>query len=103
MSRYLRWIPVTERLPDEELAAHRAKFGAHEDVGVIVLIEGAAVPYHLYYNGSEFVTDNGDTYDITHWMELPPHPKDCLLSADLDANISANYEEIEVFILSGGH
>ena len=102
MAKYLRWIPVTERLPNEELVAYNEKYGEHECVGVIVLIKDAKVPYHLYWNGDYFVDENGEEYDVTHWMQMPPHPKDCLINMDLDEDISANYEEIEVLMLAGG-
>ena len=53
----LRWIPVTERLPD---------------IGIEVLIysedDGICMDY---YGGDSF-----GYYDVTHWMPLPEPPKE---------------------------
>ena len=52
----MRWIPVTERLPD---------------IGIEVLVysedDGVCVDY---YGGDSF-----GYYDVTHWMPLPKPPK----------------------------
>ena len=78
-----RWIPVTDRLPDQELAEFREKFGWDNDPEFLVMIKGAKVPTTLYYNEEgEFYsidTDGNDTYYVvTHWMSLPPAPKEVL-------------------------
>lgn len=60
-----RWIPVTERLP-EQLKEY------------IVMIKGATHPTTLYYeNFGEFWFDlsDGNEYVVTHWMPTPEPPK----------------------------
>lgn len=53
------WIPVTERLPEE-------------DVAVLTWGEQAVVLIDWHRNGKWFVADG-----VTHWMPLPQPPTDC--------------------------
>lgn len=52
------WIPVTERLPEENVA-------------VLTWGEQAVVLIDWHRNGKWFVTDG-----VTHWMPLPDPPKE---------------------------
>ena len=53
-----RWIPVTERMPEE-------------DVAVLTWGKQAVVLIDWHRNGKWFVTDG-----VTHWMPLPEPPKE---------------------------
>lgn len=92
--RYLKWISIDDRMPDKELENHKKRFLGEHEVGVIVMIKDAVVPYHLYYDGERFVDNGGDEYPVTHWMELPPAPKDCAINFDLEDDFKPCYEEL---------
>lgn len=94
--QYLKWVSVNDKLPDAELEEFKRRFPGEREVGVIVMIEGASVPNHLYYNGERFYDPWDDTfeYDVTHWMELPPAPKDCMVTPDLGDDFMPCYEEL---------
>ena len=55
-----RWIPVSERLPEE---GHK----------VLVLLTDGAISIDLIY-GNDFLYENW-VGDITHWMPLPKPPE----------------------------
>ena len=59
-----KWIPVSERLPEKSAY-------------YIVMIQGALLPTTLYYRRmqNEWVDDDSEYYNITHWMPLPQPPK----------------------------
>lgn len=94
--QYLKWVSVDDRLPDAELQEYKRRFPDEYEMGVIVMIEGALVPNHLYYDGERFreYAEDGYEYDVTHWMELPPAPKDCMLAPDLGDDFMPRYEEL---------
>lgn len=59
-----RWIPVTERLPDD-------------DDDVLIMSSGSrSMGYYSVYN--EYWADYINVYydDVTHWMPLPEAPKE---------------------------
>lgn len=66
-----RWIPVSERLPNEDefiKSYRRNKYAAE----FIVMIKGANRPTTLYFTHDGRWTDNmKDRYDVTAWMPLP--------------------------------
>ena len=69
-----RWIPVEERMPDEEYAAALAQ--GDEDVMVIAMIRGGDVATALRYDGDIgvfFTVDDGEfiVYTVTHWKPMP--------------------------------
>ena len=68
-----RWIPVTERLPEEWMIwvndEHR------EPLEFLVFIDGAEIPTVLNFDGKRFC-DEMDFYPVTHWMPLPEPPKE---------------------------
>lgn len=71
-----RWIPVTERLPDEELWAYQERYG-QDNMEVLVMIKGAKAATTLYYDADgDFSDDNGDTWLVTHWQPMPEPPED---------------------------
>lgn len=94
----MQWISVEQRMPDEELRAYRERY-EDGDVSLIVLIKDATVPTELFYNGYEFVDYDGDSYYVTHWMSMPPHPKDCVAPIDLEDSFEPEYEKLEVLFL----
>lgn len=66
----LRWIPVTERLPDQ-------------GDRVLCVVKSFAFPGRKYYNILRYdkygFNENGIyTDDVTHWMPLPEPPKEGL-------------------------
>ena len=72
-----QWIPVTERLPIEEYEEYKEKWQDDEYPGFLVMIEGALLPTHLYFDGEKwYETFGGGKYDhqVTHWMNLPAPP-----------------------------
>lgn len=95
---YLQWIPTSKRLPDAEWEEFQKAF-TDPEMGVIVMIKGALIPCHLYYNGYEFTDSDGTEYDVTHWMSLPPPPDKCINTIDLNDNLLPNYEMFEAIFL----
>lgn len=78
-----RWIPTSERLPDQELEAEpkdadgKPLLGGYE---CIAQIEGAKRPTALWYchiDGEGVWTDeSGETfYRVTHWKPMPKGPE----------------------------
>lgn len=68
------WISVMDRLPDEELRALHEKYPG-ENIEIIVMISGAALPTALEWDGSAFWDQGGTAYDVTHWMPFPSPPE----------------------------
>ena len=62
------------------------------------MIKGAQVPYHMYYDGEQFYDVKYESHDITHWMELPPSPRECMFVIDLGDNIEVDYELLEAIM-----
>lgn len=106
--KYLQWIPVSCRRPDDELEIHKAIYMDETYVEVIGLIEGAEEPTALGYDGSGFFwidpheseEDDPDRmyFTVTHWMSFPPPPWKCLVDLDLGDQIEANFEMLEVIL-----
>ena len=73
-----RWVPVTERLPDEEFNEWAKMFpdGNVEPFEVIVYIKGGKVSTTLYYDNGDFFDQDCYSYNVTHWMPLPELPKE---------------------------
>lgn len=70
-----RWIPVTERLPDKWRETDEEYFG--EPIEFIVHICGAKCATTLCFDGTEFFDMTmGEIYPVSHWMPLPPAPKE---------------------------
>ena len=65
------WIPVSERLPNEEemkRAYRRNKYGSE----FIVMIDGATEPTTLYRTlKGVWVDDHRQVYKVTAWQPLP--------------------------------
>lgn len=96
--RYMKWVSVEERRPDEELRKFKERFPGENEVGVIVMVVGAQVPYHLYYDGESFFDNTGESYSITHWMELPPTPYECKIVIDLEDDFEVDFELLEAIL-----
>lgn len=98
----LRWIPVSERLPIDELREYRSLFtDCDEGIEVIVLIEGALIPTALYFDGDGFYADDGSIYDVSYWMSFPPRPDECYIDVDLGDDFKPNREMLEFLVISG--
>lgn len=97
--RYMKWIPVEHRLPDDELRVYRDKYPYEESVEVIVLIRDAVMPTTLEYDGTNFISHDGIAYPVSHWMELPPTPDECTINLDLGDQIEADYEALEAIFV----
>ena len=86
---YNKWIPVTERLPDE----HESLFARYKDTdkwcnGMFMTISDLVIVYAEYENGERIVKTANTTEGIwkvkdsfypcrvTHWMPLPEPPKE---------------------------
>jgi hypothetical protein len=78
-----RWIPTSERLPDQELEAEpkdadgKPLLGGYE---CIAQIEGAKRPTALWYcriDGEGVWTDESgeNFYPVTHWKPMPKGPE----------------------------
>ena len=76
----MKWIPVTERLPDLELAEVKT-----DDKDVFPCLASRKHPRakngkytaKVWYDGYEFIDgiSNDVTDEVTHWMPLPEPPK----------------------------
>lgn len=99
---YGKWIPVSERLPNEYefiKSYRRNKYAAE----FIVMIKGANRPTTLYFTHNGWWTDNmKDRYDVTAWMPLPepyresePHKQ-----TKADEIRSMTDEELAAFIIN---
>lgn len=74
LAKTLKWIPVTERLPDKELWEYQKKYN-EDNMEVLVMIKGAKEPTTLHYGDEgDFDDDEGNSWLVTHWMPLPEPP-----------------------------
>ena len=46
-----------------------------ENSEFIVMIRGATNATTLLFDGEAWVDENGDPYNVTHWMPLPEPPE----------------------------
>ena len=69
-----RWIPVTERLPSEELAFYLC----YTDAGIVVECLWTNNKYGLgtFGNWGWRLMDVPQYQKVTHWMPLPTPPKE---------------------------
>ena len=101
--KYLQWVPVSCRKPDEEYEAFRTVY-PYTDFEVVVFIEGASIPTFLGYDGYGFYQidpredeeEDKSYFCVSHWMSMPPLPHECLVDVDLGDQIEANFELLEV-------
>ncbi len=63
-----RWIPVTERLPEEP--EENIYFEGKRLELYLVTERRAAYPFRAFWNGKNF-TDGFSRLDVTAWMPLP--------------------------------
>ena len=63
-----RWIPVSERLPDEP--KENPIFEGKKIELYLVTVKGADYPFRAFWNG-KFFTDGWSKTDVTAWMPLP--------------------------------
>lgn len=56
------WISVEDELPEE--------------AGYVLAIGPGTLPYVSWYGGGKFCTDHLVSVNNTHWMPLPPPPKE---------------------------
>lgn len=62
----MKWIPVTERLPEEPLQTVIVTNGNETCVAV----------YDVVYDEFGVMCGKGKTFGVTHWMPLPPATKE---------------------------
>ena len=62
-----RWIPVTERLPENGLHCLVARYDYVTDTPFVDL---------LWFDNSWWDRVNSGDYSVTHWMPLPEPPKE---------------------------
>lgn len=63
-----RWIPVSERLPDEP--KENPIFEGKKIELYLVTVKGTDYPFRAFWNG-KFFTDGWSKADVTAWMPLP--------------------------------
>lgn len=63
-----RWIPVSERLPDEP--KENPIFEGEKIELYLVTVKGADYPFRAFWNG-KFFTDGWSKADVTAWRPLP--------------------------------
>lgn len=68
------WIPVEERLPNEE-EFEKNYCRNHWGAEFIVMIKGANRPTSLYYKEGVWFDDNNNDYDVIAWQPLPEFPE----------------------------
>lgn len=70
LENYHGWIPVKERLPNEEefMEAYRRNAYAAE---FIVMIKGATLPTTLYFKNGSWTDMKGNYYNVVAWQPLP--------------------------------
>ena len=68
-----RWIPVSERLPDEP--KENPIFEGEKIELYLVTVKGADYPFRAFWNG-KFFTDGWSKTDVTAWMPLPEPYRD---------------------------
>lgn len=67
-----KWIPVTERLPEEEgwYLVYTTPKRAHKSINKAMFCKGYEWKPEPYWRGA-----GGHWANVTHWMELPKPPK----------------------------
>lgn len=59
----MNWIPVTDRLPDDDLM-------------VMIALEDSDEPVWIgYHEGDGWYAANADPVHVTHWAPIPEGPK----------------------------
>jgi hypothetical protein len=69
------WIPVSERLPEEEEAySYTEENDTFEPNEFIVMIEGAELPTVAFFDGEDFTGGYNCEFfnEVIAWMPLPP-------------------------------
>ena len=70
-----KWIPVTERLPEEKTPVQVTYLGYHDKKPHTDLLACLYCGYWFYWDGAP-CSYNKCRVEVTHWMPLPPAPKD---------------------------
>jgi hypothetical protein len=74
MKDAVKWIPVTERLPEEEgwYLVYTTPNREHKSINKAMFCKGYAWGnFEPYWRGA-----GGNWANVTHWMPLPEPPKD---------------------------
>lgn len=91
-----RWIPVSERLPDEP--KENPIFEGEKIELYLVTVKGADYPFRAFWNG-KFFTDGWSKADVTAWMPLPePYRGEEPKQTNADRIRSMTDEELAGFI-----
>lgn len=82
MKDAVKWIPVTERLPDLEMDSWEDEDGSTGDFevsGWVLGLDQSGMPQKVRYERGPifcgWYDDPGTIYIITHWMPLPEPPE----------------------------
>lgn len=90
-----RWIPVSERLPDEP--KENPIFEGKKIELYLVTVKGADYPFRAFWNG-KFFTDGWSKADVTAWMPLPePYRGELPKQTNADRVRNMTDEELAAF------
>lgn len=71
-----RWIPVSERLPDQRRRSVLVHCAERGNTYTAYLDEGEATAIDPFWQPwRHFGGDGGEVFGVTHWMPLPEAPK----------------------------
>lgn len=70
-----RWIPVTERLPEEERQV-LAYYGFNHGDGDLEMMFMQVLDYYAHDPKPHFQHEGTNGMTVTHWMPLPEPPKE---------------------------
>ena len=93
-----RWIPVSERLPDEP--KENPIFEGEKIELYLVTVKGADYPFRAFWNG-KFFTDGWSKADVTAWRPLPePYREGEPKQTNADRIRSMTDEELADFLVT---
>ncbi len=79
-----RWIPVTERLPKEDCQV-LVYYGFDRGDGYLGMMFMQVLDYYARDPAPHFQYEGLNGLKVTHWMPLPPEPKEETPAKDINA------------------